>query len=113
VRAGELRHRCTIQQRQSVSKDSITGADVESWAAVLTDEPCSLHPLSVRELVSAQSINSAVSARAVIRYRSSPAITADMRLICDGVTYNIIGVQPDPTLRAHLTLMLEAGINDG
>jgi len=113
VRAGELRHRCTIQQRQTVATDAVTGATVDGWAAVLTDEPCSLAPLSVREIVSAQSINSAVTARAAIRYRSSPVIAADMRLICDGVTYNILGVQPDPTLRAHLTLMLEAGINDG
>ena len=36
-----------------------------------------------------------------------------MRVTHDGKAYNIRAVLPDPTLRRHLTLMCESGVNHG
>lgn len=110
MRAGKLRHRVTLQAR-SMTQDPNTGAMVEGWADTDTVW-ASVEPLSVREFIAAQSSQSEVSARIVIRYRSG--IDATMRILHRDKIYNIEGVLADPkTGLEYLTLPCSAGVDNG
>lgn len=107
--AYKLRHRVTLQ-RYEQTRDEMGGV-VETWADVATVW-ASIEPLSAREFIAAQSAQSQVSARIVIRYREG--ITAAMRILHNGRVYNIEGVLPDPRSgREYLTLPCSEGVNDG
>lgn len=103
LNAGRLRHRVRIEQ-PIVSQDPTTGAVTEAWATVVTVY-AAIEPLSAREFVTAQSTQSQIAARIVIRYR--PGMTANMRLIDEtsGTIYNPAGFLADPvTGRDYLTI---------
>lgn len=108
--APRLRHRVSVQELV-IEQDTETGAQIEVWTDLLTDEPCEIVPLSGREFVSAQAVQAGVSSRVTIRYYQG--IKPSMRVVHDGVYYNIRAVLPDPTLRRWLSLMVEDGYNDG
>lgn len=106
--AHRLRHRVTIEQRTQTRDE--WGGVVESWETV-TIVPAEVYPLSGREFVAAQATQSGVTTKITIRYQAG--IEPAMRVTHDGSIYNIRAVLPDPTLRRHLTLMCETGVNDG
>ena len=110
MRAGTLRHRMLLQ-RPDFEQNSETGMLTTVWIDV-----CKLWaeivPLSAREFIAAQSMQSDISARIVIRYRAD--IDATMRLLHDGKIYNIKGVLTDPVSgREYITLPCSEGINEG
>lgn len=106
----KLRHRITIQHKTR-TQDPETGELTEGWADFATTW-ASVEPLSAREFIAAQSTQSKISARIVIRYRSG--IDASMRILHDGRVYNIEGVLPDnKSGREWLTLPCSEGVNDG
>lgn len=114
MQAGKLRHRVTIQKNTPV-KDYDSGDWVDNWSDVATVW-AAIEPLSAREFIAAQSTQSKVTARIVIRYR--PGIDSSMRLLhsVQGNTtiYNIEGVLPDPNSgREYLTLPVSTGVNNG
>ncbi|MEO8466248.1 MAG: phage head closure protein [Gammaproteobacteria bacterium] len=90
---GRLRHRITIE-RPVHTQNSTTGEITTTWEAVVENEPAAVEPLSVREFIAAQSVQSAVTLRVVIRYR--PGLTADMRVIHGDRVYDPQGWLPDP-----------------
>ena len=101
MRAGKLRHRIALQ-RKAQTQNPITGAMVTTWVDVATVW-AAVEPLSAREFIAAQAVQSDVSVRVSVRYR--PGITAAMRLLHDGKTYNITGVLADKDSgREYLTL---------
>ena len=106
--AHRLRHRVTIEQL-ATTRDEFGGV-VESWGTVAI-VPAEVWPLSGREFVAAQAEQAGVTTRITIRYQAG--IEPAMRVTHDGKTYNIRAVLPDPTLRRHLTLMCETGVNNG
>ena len=108
--APRLRHRVDIQNF-TTTQDSNTGAITEGWTDYDTDVPAEVWPLSGREFVAAQAVQAGVTTRITIRYQDG--ILPRMRVLHDGETYNIQAVLPDPTLRRHLTLMCERGVNAG
>lgn len=111
MRAGDLRHRILFQKLvpgvDPETQEPLPGVWVDVaklWAAVT--------PLSGREFIAAQAVQSEVVGRIVIRYRRD--ITADMRGIEGGRIYNIHGVLPDlKSGREYLTLPYSEGVNDG
>jgi SPP1 family predicted phage head-tail adaptor len=109
-----LRHRIDVQELITI-QDSDTGAITEAWASILqSDEPlipAAIYPLSGREYVAAEAIQAQVNTRITIRYRAD--IIPSMRVLHEAVTYNIRAVLPDPTLRRHINLMCESGVNAG
>lgn len=107
--APRLRHRITIQQPQN-TRDA-HGGIVPGWAVFADQVPAEVVPLSGREFVAAQAVQAGVTTR--ITLRDLPGLTAAMRVLHDGATYNIKAVLPDPTLRRHISLMCEQGVNDG
>ena len=109
MRAGRLRHRVRIDRRVD-TRDGASGAVVTTWTPV-TERDAELVPLSGRELIAAQAVQSEIVARAVLRF--TEGLDATMRLVCHGVIYNIRAVLPDPTFKRHVTLMLSAGVNNG
>jgi len=94
LNAGRLRHRIRIE-KPIVTQDPETGALTEA-VQVIGNVFASIEPLSAREFIAAQSTQSQISARIVIRYRSG--LTPDMRLVdvATGTTYNPHGFLPDP-----------------
>lgn len=107
--AARLRHRVTLQAI-TTTRDS-DGAVIETWEDVAASLPAEIVPLSGREFVAAQAVQAGVTTRITIRERAD--VAAKMRIMHGGLAYNIRAVLPDPTLRRHITLMCETGVNDG
>jgi SPP1 family predicted phage head-tail adaptor len=110
ILAPRLRHRVSIQFLE-IQQSSENGTLSEEWADLMTDEPAEIVPLSGREFMAAESKQAGVTHRVTIRL--SEAVMPAMRVLHDGLAYNIKAVLPDPTLRRYLTLMCESGVNDG
>jgi SPP1 family predicted phage head-tail adaptor len=108
--AYKMRHRVDIEEL-IVSIDSDDGAQTESWEKLEKNVPASINPLSGRELIAANAVQSSINTRIVIRYRED--LKPSMRVINQNIIYNIKAIIPDPTLRHHITLMCESGLNDG
>ena len=101
MQAGRLRHRVTLQRKQQTQNPQ-TGALLTTWVTEAT-VPAAVEPLSAREFIAAQAVQSNVSVRITMRYR--PGITSAMRLLHDGKVYNITGVLADKDSgREYLTL---------
>ena len=88
MRAGTLRQRITIQQK-TVTRDAY-GAEVITWADVVTDEPAAVLPIRGREYVALKQAQADVTTRFVIRYRSG--ITPAMRILHGSAVYDITDV---------------------
>lgn len=107
--AGRLRHRVEIQE-QDVTRDS-DGGQVIGWKKIDTVW-AAIEPLSARERLVAEQVQSEVTARITIRYRDD--IDASMRIKHGDDVYNIHGVLADnETMRDWLTLPVSIGLNDG
>ena len=106
--AHRLRHRITIEQKTAGA--DAWGQPVETWETVAI-VPAEVWPLSGREFVAAQAEQAGVTTRITIRYQAG--IEPAMRITHGRKTYNIKAVLPDPTLRRHITLMCESGVNNG
>ena len=109
MKAARLRHRVDIQNF-ATTQDSNTGAVTDSWTDFDTDIPAEIYPVSGREFMAAQSMQNGVTTKITIRYMDG--IEPRMRVVHGSDIYNIKAVLPDPTLRRHLTLMCEVGIED-
>ena len=123
LEAGRLRHRVRIERlddlRDShgdVIQDADTGATTSVWSEVATVW-AAIEPLSAREFIQSAAVQSAVTARIVIRHRDD--VDASMRLIHErvgraNVVYNIHGALADKESGIeYLTLLVSAGVGDG
>jgi SPP1 family predicted phage head-tail adaptor len=109
MEAGRLRHRVTIQS-MTEAQDGTTGAITESWSAGDTTW-ASIEPLSGREYLAAQEMQSQIMARITIRHRT---VTAKMRVLHGSTVYNVHAVLPDKDSGTeYLTLMVSQGVNNG
>lgn len=113
--AGRLRH-WLLFERLVVELDS-DGAKVESWVNAFDTSPtmpCEITPLSGRELMAAQAVQSVVTHR--LRVRSRPGFVAALRARnpVSGVVYNIEAVIPDPESGIrYVTMLATVGLNAG
>lgn len=109
--AGRLRHRISIQKPKN-TQDPATGNIVTRWIDVATDVPAAIEPLSVREFIASQQMQSEISTRIVIRFREG--LTADMRILHKTQIYNPQGWLPDPDSGLeYLTATCSLGANIG
>lgn len=114
--AGRLRHRVSIEQylalldsNGEVLQDPDTGEVLMDWVA-LAEVWAAIEPLSTREFFAAQSVQSKVSARIIIRYR--PDIDAAMRLRHNQKIYNIEGILADKDSGLeYITLPCSQGVS--
>lgn len=110
MKAGELRHRITIEEKV-ITRDDF-GGEVSTWMKWAENVPAAIAPLSGREFMTANTELGQVTTRFVIRYR--PGVAPLMRIIHDGKLYNIAAVLPDQKSgRVSLTLPCTEGTNDG
>lgn len=91
IQSGRLRHRVKIQS-PSETQNPVTGEVVLGWADVATVW-AEVAPLSAREFVAAQSIQSEISTRITIRHRDG--LSPDMRILHKGKVYNPHGFLSD------------------
>lgn len=91
------------------------GNVAEDWVdafEVNTRMPVELTPLSGRELIAAQSVQSKVTHRIRVRYR--PGFTSRMRGRQADFVYNIEAIVPDPNSGIEfVTLLCSSGVNQG
>lgn len=102
MRAGELRHRITIEAPTPVQDEY--GEPVQGWAP-FAEVWASREDLTGREAFLAQQVKAEVTTRFTMRH--AEGVTANMRIRSDDVLYNIHSVQ-DPEGRRR-TLVLMAG----
>lgn len=108
--AGRLRHRVVIEQK-TTTRDPDTGAPITAWVTFATVW-AEVAPLSAKEFIAAQAMQSEVSARITIRYL--PGLLAAMRVLFRGQVYNIAGVLPDNVSGLeYITLPVVQGTNNG
>ncbi len=87
MRAGDLRHRVTIQQK-SVTRDTY-GAEVVSWTDVVTVW-AEITDLSGREYFDAQKVNAEVNTKVRIRHRTD--LVPTMRVVEGSRTLEVLAV---------------------
>lgn len=75
--AGRLRHRVSFEKRVDV-QDPDSGSVTPTWVAFARSVPAAIEPLSAREFIAAQGVQSEVTARIVIRRRAG--LVASMRI---------------------------------
>ena len=109
MNAGSLRHRISIDELVT-TQDSETGATEETWVEVC-QVWAAINPISGREFIASAAMQDQVNTRITIRWRTG--ILPEMRARHTDTIYNIRAVLPDPTLRRHITLMCESGVNNG
>lgn len=123
IEAGRLRHRVRIEEltylRDSngeVIQDQNTGETRQEWAEVATVW-AAVEPLSAREFIQSQAIQSQVTTRIVIRYRDG--LQAGMRAVHvrtgrADMIYNIHGILSDQDSGlAYITMPCSQGVNEG
>lgn len=103
MKASKLRQRATIQSYSSIR--SPTGAIKKEWSNLYTIY-CSFEPLSVKDVITAQTNSSKLTARLVIRYREG--INTGMRILYKNKVYQIEGSPLEDTNSGieYMTLML-------
>ena len=90
MRAGKLNRRISVQQL-AAGQDAL-GQPVQTWSLVAELWAHILHSSGI-ETIKAGAEMSIV--RASIRVRYTRQITAGMRVLADGYTYNVVAVLPD------------------
>lgn len=109
LEAGTLRHRVKFQ-RPVYTQNTTTGAMEASWTDV-ADVWAAIEPLSGREFISAQSEQSKIVARFVIRSRSD--LSADMRILHNGKIYNVEGLLTDKDSGLeYITIPVSEGVRE-
>lgn len=109
MRAGRLRHRISLQQRDpDPPAQSADGGRVDAWSTVLDNEPAEVRQLRGRELEGQGQALAEVSTRIRIRNHPSVAIAADWRVLHGSTVYSIIHVIGADLKGRDLELMCRA-----
>jgi SPP1 family predicted phage head-tail adaptor len=110
MEAGRLRHRINIERRVN-SQDPETGAVTPAWLAFARNVPAAIEPLSAREFIAGQAMQSEVTTRIVIRHR--PGLDAAMRIKHGRKIYNPAGFLGDKDSGLeYVTIPCSLGVSD-
>lgn len=109
IKAGQLRHRVTIEQYDAGGKDA-DGFELPSQWSVHSKLWAKITPLSSKDLLSAQAEQSEVTARMMVRYNT--AINTTMRVIWKGQTFAIDsdGLDDNEDGYTYTTFNLRSGV---
>lgn len=108
--AYRLRHRVRVE-RFVTGRDPNTGAVINEWQTFVDNVPAEVLTGPGRELNQSGSVQAEVAAR--INMRWFPGLTQAMRIIWDGIIYNIGSIETDMTARREYRLKVTGGINEG
>jgi len=110
MRAGILKHWVELQSHEEI-QDPVTGEITLIWqtqASVWAE----VAPLSGREFIAANAIQSEITVRITLRYRND--INSDWRILFRGDIYNIAAILPDLWSGLdYITLPCTQGVNNG
>ena len=111
VRAGQLRHRVTIEKYQEGGRDD-DGFELPSGWSEHSKLWAKITPLSSKDLISAQGEQSEVIARMMVRYNTE--IDTTMRVIWKGRTYAIDseGLDDNEDGMTYTTFNLRSGVEN-
>lgn len=109
TRPGLLRHRLILQTVNDAADGQ--GGFVKAWTDTATVWG-SLEPLSGRELLQAQQVQSRVTHKSRLRYRSDVTVTPAMRIKKGTRTFNVQEVRNVEERNVYLDLMLEEGTGE-
>lgn len=109
MRAGMLRHYVTIQSR-STTPDTY-GEPAQTWSTLYADQPASVQPLSGRELINAQAIQSDVTHRVRMRYVSG--VEVKHRILFGSRVLDIRAVRNVDERGAELEMLCTEGASAG
>jgi head-tail adaptor len=116
IAAGRMTHAVDIE-RLTHDQDPITGAVTPSWVKVHESVPCAIEPLSVKDMLQSQAIQSEVSVRVVFRYLSGLEDSMRFVGVCgchSGQVFNPEGYFEDMVSgQEYITAPCSRGINDG
>lgn len=110
-----LRHRIDIQRlrvEQGSSSAGGPGYVAEDFEPFLANVAAEKEALSGDELVAAAAIHAQVRTKFVIHVQDEP-ILPTMRVMHNGVAYDIRAVLPDETERRWLRLLVSSGLTEG
>ena len=113
MRAGDLRHRITLQQRSTVT-DSL-GGHSDKWTSVLTVW-AHIQPMSGRELLAAQAVRSETTHAIILRFHpmlSNPIEVSKMRVLYGTRIFNITGCVNQDERNRIIELSAFEGMNQG
>lgn len=116
--AGRLRHRVLFQRFQElldsngdVIQDPSSGEIAKAWVDVV-EVWAAIEPLSGREFIASQAVQSQVTGKFIIRRRTD--IDATCRGVHNGTLYQVEAVLQDPESGLeYQTLPFSQGVNDG
>lgn len=116
--AGRLRHRVTFQRLVALLdsngeevQDPDSGVISKEWQDVATIW-CAIEPLSGREFIASQAVQSKVSGKFIARKRTD--IDANCRGVHNGTLYQVEAVLPDPESGLeYMTMPFSQGVNEG
>jgi SPP1 family predicted phage head-tail adaptor len=108
MRSGRLRHRLILQQRDNDTRNAY-GESVPGWTTTATVWGA-IEPLSGKEYLAQQQIQSEVSVRIVMRYYAG--VDPTWRIKNDGLYYDIISVIDHDLRGRMMTLMCREGVSD-
>lgn len=109
MQAGLLRDRVTIQIRSSV--DNAAGEPTLSWSDFAANIHANVTDMTGKEYIAAQEVTNAVNTTIIIRYFAG--VTAAMRAVSRGVTYNIMAVIEPENKRREMHLMCVRNVSNG
>lgn len=107
MRSGKFRHRLTIQQVTETR--GATGEIERSWST-FAERWGAMTPLAGREYFMSAQRNAEVTHRFELRF--TPGVTAKMRVLHDGRTFNIEGVIDVEERHREMHLMCEEMIGE-
>lgn len=114
MRAGDLRHRVTIQKR-GTSMDALGQETPADWVDVTTVW-ADVNPLSGRELLVAQAAHTQINGTVTIRFQrqfADPVAMAARRLVYNGRYLNITASRDVDEMHQFIELTYAEGVNDG
>jgi SPP1 family predicted phage head-tail adaptor len=109
MRAGQLRHLVTVQSR-STTPDTY-GEPAQTWSSLYADQPASIEPLSGRELLNAQAIQSDVTHRLRMRYVSG--VETKHRILFGSRVFDIRAVRNVDERGIELEILCTEGASAG
>lgn len=108
MKTGDLRHRITIQENQTV-KDA-EGITEDNWVDTATVW-AAIKPLHGRELLAAQAVQSETTGRIEMRYR--PGIKPSQRAVFGGRIFEILAVLNIEERNRELRLLTKEVVQGG
>ena len=111
IKAGELRHRVTVQSFVSGGRDD-DGFELPSEWIDYKKIWAEITPLSTKDLLSAQAADSEITARMKVRYRTGLDVDTTMRVIWKGRVFAIDsqGLDDSDTGVEYTTFNLGGGV---